>query len=166
MGGKGLPPPPSASTSAPGPLKISFKLGGSTSAVASPHPSSVATPSPPASEAMDYTMSADLSEADSHRDSPMPAETKPTTVGGLLAAVPPSEPLPKDKPKRKRAPKRPPGEPGPGKHWRKGLKGYVSHLPRTSASRPDAHDSSLRNLAGTATAGSMQLVLVPSTLEH
>jgi len=30
---------------------------------------------------------------------------------------------PGEKPKRKRAPKRPAGEPGPGKAWRKGLKG-------------------------------------------
>lgn len=34
----------------------------------------------------------------------------------------------KPKQKRKRAPNRPRGEPGPGKSWRKGLKGYVLPL--------------------------------------
>lgn len=121
------PPPPQQ------PLKLTFRLGGGAPNVSSPNPSSLATPSP-MSEPMDYAFSADrdddepMSEANStHQDSPGP-DRKPTTVGGLLAAVPPGESATKEKPKRKRAPKRPAGEPGPGKHWRKGLKGSALSL--------------------------------------
>lgn len=45
-------------------------------------------------------------------------------AGGVKAAAAAAgAKVPGEKPKRKRAPKRPPGEPGPGKAWRKGLKG-------------------------------------------
>ncbi|KAK4691339.1 hypothetical protein P7C70_g9373, partial [Phenoliferia sp. Uapishka_3] len=116
------------------PLKISFKLGGTGGPSITSNPSTLAspqaslsalpTPSSPGSEAMEYSFSADPSEH-SDASSQVPMDTKPSTVGGLLSAVKGAEVLPKEKPKRKRAPKRPPGEPGPGKHWRKGLKGCV-----------------------------------------
>ncbi|ORY72383.1 hypothetical protein BCR35DRAFT_307649 [Leucosporidium creatinivorum] len=55
--------------------------------------------------------------------------TAPSVVaagGAKAAAAAAGAKVPGEKPKRKRAPKRPPGEPGPGKAWRKGLKGTLA----------------------------------------
>ncbi|KAM0788586.1 hypothetical protein ACM66B_001708 [Microbotryomycetes sp. NB124-2] len=62
------------------------------------------------------------------------------------------------KPKRKRAPKRPAGEPGPGKAWRKGLKGTIvagqldaSQLP-SAASASGVASASMSRTGSNATA--------------
>lgn len=110
--GSAQPPPAGA------PIKLTFKLGASVN----PSTSSVATPSPPASEPMEYSFSG----GDFDRDESMSevGSTLGTTAPGS-DAVPGVGEVVKEKPKRKRAPKRPSGEIGPGKHWRKGMKGLV-----------------------------------------
>lgn len=111
--GSAQPPPAGA------PIKLTFKLGASVN----PSTSSVATPSPPASEPMEYSFSG----GDFDRDESMSevGSTLGTTAPGS-DAVPGVGEVVKEKPKRKRAPKRPSGEIGPGKHWRKGMKGNLA----------------------------------------
>lgn len=138
-----LPPaqPSSASSSTPAPLKLTFRLGAAGGGVSAAGPSlsapapstshatfapssaaSVATTLSPASEPMDRddNMSV-MSDAGSVLGAARVASPVPRPPPGTVS-VPVKLP-PGEKPKRKRAPKRPPGEVGPGKHWRKGLKG-------------------------------------------
>lgn len=125
------------------PLKLTFRLGGAASATStSTSPSASlaggnASASPPASEA-DYAMSEAGSIAGA---APTPVTPAVATAATTAAPVAPAGATKKrkpaapvfgedgieiPKPKRKRAPRRPVGEAGPGKSWRKGMKGWVS----------------------------------------
>lgn len=140
-------PIPIAVTTAAAPLKLTFRLGAS-SATAGPSitPSSGSFP-------MDATPSASSVASEQSNAPPIPLSAEDRsfgigTGGGIpakgvaaeaqgVAAEAQGEEAPEKpaKPKRKRAPKRPAGEPGPGKHWRKGLKGYVVALSSSLVAR-------------------------------
>ncbi|KAK4053529.1 hypothetical protein OIV83_001697 [Microbotryomycetes sp. JL201] len=170
------------------PLKLKFKLGNATTAAQDPSagtvPTATTAQSAVASDSNAFGGAVDAVPAmpphpqpSSITGSPAPNMTLGHMVLPKLEALPSSSAPDSDagtsdtKPKRKRAPRRAAGEPGPGKAWRKGLKGTIvagqvdtTQLPTLQPASGVGSPSMSRTGSNTVAAGPSSTLQAQSTV--